>query len=297
VTAMRYTELTLTLPTLATEAISWALQEAGVAGVVLDQRSPDLPAEAPATLRAYLADLPETVTVEAALEAARVALDLFDPDATMHVETRPVEEEDWANSWRRFWHVMRIGRRLVVKPTWESHEPAPDDLVITLDPQQAFGTGTHATTQLCMRALEELAERQPLGTCHDIGTGSGILAITACLLGSEGGVAVDIDPVAVHAARENLEANGFGDRIRCATGGPDLVSEPADTVIANILAEVIIELAGDLARLTRPGGTLVASGILGRKAEAVTDALTPLGFRHRTTMPEGDWVGMVFDRL
>ena len=294
---MRYIELTLTLPPLATEAVAWALQEVGVAGVVLDQRSPEAPADAPALLRAYLADLPETVTADVASAAAREALTRFDPMASMTAETRLVEEEDWANSWRRFWHVMRIGRHLVVKPTWESHDPEPGDLVITLDPQQAFGTGTHATTQLCMRALEDLADRRPLGTFHDIGTGSGILAIAACLLGGEGGMAIDIDPVAVHAARENLVANGHEGRVTCATGGPEIVREPADTVIANILAEVIIELAAELARLTRRGGSLVASGILGRKADAVADALAPHGFRHHETVPEGDWVGMVFDRL
>jgi ribosomal protein L11 methyltransferase len=294
---MRYFELTFTLPVLASEAIAWALQEAGVAGVVLDQRTPDMATDAPATLRAYLADLPETVTVPRALEAATNALGLFDPSASMTSETREVEEEDWANSWRRFWHVMRIGRHLVVKPTWETHEPEVGDLVITLDPQQAFGTGTHATTQLCMRALEEVASHQPLGTVHDVGSGSGILAITACLLGARAGMAVDIDPVAVHAARENIAANGFAARIQCAIGGPEAISEPADTVVANILAEVIIELGGELARITRPGGTLVASGILGRKADAVSDALAPHGFRHQETVPEGDWVGMVFARL
>lgn len=283
---MNYLELSITVPAEAAESVAWNLTERGVPGLVVSERAPEAPVDASATLKAYFPEVapPDMADLE---EAIQEALALF-PGAEYRVETRELPEENWATSWQKYWHVQRIGERIVVKPSWEEYAPEPDDLVITLDPKQAFGTGTHGTTRLCMRALERFMGATPVETVYDVGAGTGILAILAAKLGAKTVVAVDNDPVAVAAAEENAVINGVTVSNRLGSAG-DLEGS-ADLVVANILAEVIIELAPELWRLTRPGGRLVTSGIISRKADDVAHALAAQGFRLLERDHDGDWV-------
>lgn len=289
---MNYLEIAVTVPAHVAESVAWALTEQGLPGVVIEERKPGEAARETSTLKAYLPEIPTAVSLGDLRTAISRTLESTAPGATFEVATRTVPEEDWATSWQQYWHVQKIGDRLVVRPSWEEYEASPEEVVITLDPKQAFGTGTHPTTRLCMRILERVAARGPLGMVFDVGAGSGILAIAALLLGAPEAVAVDTDPVAVAAAEENAEINQVTDRMRNLVGSSDAWGGQAPIIFANILAEVIIEIAQDLYDHTAPGGTLIASGIIERKADAVEQKLQSVGFEVVSREQEGEWVGI-----
>lgn len=283
---MNYLELAITVPAEAAETVAFTLTERGIPGVVVSERSPDAPPSDSLTLKVYFPEVspPDMTEFESAI---RDGLSAF-PGAGFALSERVLPEENWATSWQKYWHVQHLGEHLVVRPSWEAYEPREGDCVITLDPKQAFGTGTHATTRLCMLAIERLMREHPAGTVYDVGAGTGILAILAAKLGATHVVAVDNDPVAVASAEENAAVNGVAVENRLGSAS-DLAGE-ADLVVANILAEVIIAIAPDLYRITRPGGRLLATGIITRKADDVAEALSARGYQVVSRAHEGDWV-------
>lgn len=199
------------------------------------------------------------------------------------VDTSAVKEEEWSTAWKDYYHPTKIGKRLVVCPTWESYTPKAGEVVMRLDPGMAFGTGTHHTTRLCAGMLEETVT--PGCRLLDMGTGSGILSIAALLLGAKEAVGVDIDPVAVRTAGENASLNGFGpDRFTPLCG--DLLRDPRlaekigggfDLIAANIVADVIIALAPAFPRHLKPGGRVVCSGVILPRRDEVVAALEGQG--------------------
>jgi ribosomal protein L11 methyltransferase len=205
-------------------------------------------------------------------------------DGPLTVEQQVVCEEDWAHAWKQFYHPLRVGRRLVIKPTWEPWPPADDpsaarddDVVIELDPQMAFGTGSHPSTQLCLLALEDLVI--PGARVLDVGCGSGILSLAAAQLGASQVIAVDVDPVAVQTACSNSAASSVAERIIVRLGSLDAVPEhDFDVIVANINVPVICQIAADcLARLKTPG-YLIAAGIVDTYLPAPLQALQAAGF-------------------
>lgn len=221
-------------------------------------------------------------------------------------QVRPVQDEDWAHAWKKFYKPIRIGKRMVLKPTWESWQGDPADLVIHLDPGMAFGTGMHPTTRLCIAALEESV--QPGDAVLDIGTGSGVLAICALRLGAARVLATDIDPLAVRVAGENALLNGYdflpedpGARLelRKESVPPDGAGA-FQVVVANILAEVLAKLFDGayantpLAQPLAPGGTMILSGILADRATIVDDAAQRHGLTAVGRFEEGDWVALLY---
>jgi len=211
--------------------------------------------------------------------------------------------EDWSSSWKEGFRPLRIGRRTVVVPSWWDYQAQPGDLVLTLDPGMAFGTGLHATTRLCLRALEE---HPPEGQrVLDVGCGSGILSIASALHGALLVDAIDNDRLAVTATRENAARNHVADQVRVAWG--TLAQSPPtptpihdktgyDMVLANILAEVIIAMAPALARATRPGGIVIMSGILEEKGNMVGERIRKEGIDIVATTSEGGWIALVGQR-
>jgi ribosomal protein L11 methyltransferase len=209
---------------------------------------------------------------------------------------RDVKEEDWANAWKVHFHAHRIGERIVIKPTWREFEAGPDDLVISLDPGMAFGTGLHPTTQLCLRALERIVK--PGHRVLDVGTGSGILALAAARLSASAVYAVDLDGVAIEAAWSNVDANGLRDVIHVRHGDAAELPEAGtfDVVVANIIARVIAASASSLARQLHPGGTLVASGVLLERRDDVAVALEAADLAVVQTDVDGDWCAIIGTR-
>lgn len=210
-----------------------------------------------------------------------------------------IRTEDWANNWKVHFKPVRIGQRLVIKPTWEDYQAAPEDLVIQIDPGMAFGTGAHPTTRMCLESLERICFEQRGGKLPDrvldVGTGSGVLSIAAALMGATRITAVDIDPEAVTVTRENLELNGVHDLVAVST--TDLGDLPGEygVVLANILAEELVRLAPQLTAKVAPGGWLILSGILTEK-----EAFVCAGFPGLTLVEnpkELEWSCLTFRKV
>ncbi len=206
-----------------------------------------------------------------------------------------VSTEDWSNSWKANFKPLRVGRRLLIVPSWEKVQPCPDDLVLHLDPGMAFGTGGHETTRLCLELLEQIMDNMPTlltPSVLDLGTGSGILAMAAVQLGAGRVCAVDIDPDAVEVARENLAINGLLEQVECSTTPLESLSGSFDVILANILAEELVRLAPALAERLAPGGSLVLSGILGEKERLVRSGFAPQPLEYLATLSAGEWVAI-----
>ncbi|MES2463013.1 MAG: 50S ribosomal protein L11 methyltransferase [Armatimonadota bacterium] len=237
--------------------------------------------------------LPVDERLENTLLTLRSALSNDFPASTPEITIRFVAEEDWADAWKQYFKPQRIGDFFIVKPTWEPFSPANQDLVIEIDPGMAFGTGLHATTRLCLRALEKRVT--PDMTVADVGTGSGILAIGAALLGASYVEATDIDPLAVRIARENVAVNRLEDRISVeeATSPPE---GPFQLIVANILADVILAMTPDLYDALMPEGILIASGIIENRSEDVRRGLEFAEFKILQTESDGEWVAITARR-
>ncbi|MBC7227523.1 MAG: 50S ribosomal protein L11 methyltransferase [Thermoflexales bacterium] len=204
---------------------------------------------------------------------------------------RLVAETDWAEAWKQHLTVLHVGRRLVIRPSWLPYIPAEGEVVVELDPGMAFGTGTHPTTQMCLLALEDWV--RPGARVLDLGTGSGILAIAAAKLGAKRVLALDTDPQAVAVARENVYRNGVADRVRVARGSLARAIGKFDLVVVNILARVLVEMAGQgLARRLAPEGRLVAAGLLAAQEEEVREAFQRNGLAVVGRRQVEDWVAL-----
>lgn len=211
-----------------------------------------------------------------------------------------VKTEDWSSSWKEHFKPMRVGRRLMIVPSWEEAHPRPDDIVLQLDPGMAFGTGGHETTRLCLELLEEIMDDMPtlqIPSVLDLGTGSGILAMAAARLGAGRVVAVDIDPQAVEVAQENLAINNLSEQVQCSTTPLESLSGEFDIILANILAEELVRLAPQIMERLAPGGRLVLSGILSEKEKLVRMGFSQQPVEYCETRNQGDWVALLYRKV
>ena len=210
------------------------------------------------------------------------------------LRTRIVHEEDWAEAWKAYFPVMRVGQRLVIRPTWRRHRRLPGDVVLALDPGMAFGTGLHPTTRLCLAALESIAVdgRVDGARVLDVGCGSGILAIAALKLGASDALGVDTDPIAIESTVANARRNRLARRIRARAGRLPSGEPPFDVVVANLIAGVLVPLASALRDELRAGGTLVASGIFVDREADVRSAFEAAGLVIHERTAEGDWAAL-----
>ena len=209
------------------------------------------------------------------------------------LQSRDVDEADWQNAWREHFHILHVGSRTVIVPTWRSYSPSPGDVVIELDPGMAFGTGHHPTTTMCLAALEELVS--PGCSVLDLGCGSGILSIAAARLGASDVLALDIDATAAETAAANVRQNGVDAVVTVGEGTlPHLSLRPGgyDIVVANISSTVIGDLAFSIARAARHEGTVVASGVLDHAKGPVVERLEEAGLSVEGVEVDGDWVAL-----
>ena len=209
--------------------------------------------------------------------------------------TAELQDEDWSDTWKQYFHTEKPGERVVIKPTWEEYEPKDDEVVIELDPGAAFGTGTHATTSMCIRQLEKLLK--PGMTVFDVGTGSGILSIISAKLGAKNIQAVDYDDSVLKIVEENLEQNNVQDIISVAQS--DLMQNvhgKAELVIANIIADIIIRLFDQLDEHLEKGGTLLTSGIIEDRIEDVLAAAEKHGYGVVERLENKGWACITFKR-
>jgi ribosomal protein L11 methyltransferase len=250
----------------------------------------------PAIVRAYIPARDRAAAERTAAEVAEALghLQAFGLRPIGDLRTRIVEEADWADAWKAYFPVMRVGRRLVIRPTWRRHRRAPDDVVLALDPGMAFGTGLHPTTRLCLAGVESLADRGVLTGARvlDVGCGSGILAIAALKLGAATAVGLDTDPIAIEATTANARRNALVRRIRAREGSLPSGEAPFDVVLANLIAGVLVPLADGLRRELRPAGHLLASGIFVDREGDVRAAFEAVGLEVTGRTAEGDWVAL-----
>ncbi|KGA81221.1 ribosomal protein L11 methyltransferase [Lysinibacillus fusiformis] len=311
---MKWSELSIHTKNEAVEAISNILHEAGASGVVIEDSAEfakpredqfgeiyalneeDFPKDG-VIVKAYLSEssfLNETVEE---IKAAITNLTNFNIDIGENVVSIvEVNEEDWATAWKQYYHPVKISERFTIVPTWEQYTPvSTDELIIELDPGMAFGTGTHPTTVMCLQGLEKVIKEGD--TVVDIGTGSGVLSIGAALLGANNVHALDLDEVAVRSAQENVALNKVEDKVAVFHGNLlDTVKEPADVVVANILAEIIMSFTDDAFTIVKPGGLYVTSGIIGAKRDDVKVALEASGFIIEEVLLMEDWVAIIARR-
>ena len=308
-------ELAVTCDTEAVEAVSEILSRVAPGGVSVEpgyQLTDEglgavVDAGRPATVRAYLPARDPRAVREAVAAADRALghLSAFGLREIGALVTTVVHDSDWASAWKRHVRVMRIGRRIVIRPTWRRHRRAPGDVVIAMDPGMAFGTGLHPTTRLCLAGIERWADdgllsRGAAADGHarllDVGCGSGVLAIAAGLLGAGELVGVDTDPIAIEATLANAGRNRLRRRVRAWQGTVPTGAAPFDLVAANLIASVLVALAPRLRDELRPGGRLLASGIFVDREGDVRSALAAAGLAILRREAEGDWVALDAER-
>jgi ribosomal protein L11 methyltransferase len=285
---MQWVEILIEIPAESAEAVTALLLEFGSQGV----------AEIGGDPRILTGFLPESDDLLARLDDLddRLArLTDYGLSAPLNLSYRHVEDADWANEWKRHFRPLEIGRRLVIKPSWETYERDPDRLVIELDPGMAFGTGTHPTTALCLEALEDYVTAGSV--VADIGCGSGILSLAAARLGAAKVHATDIDPLPRQIARENVARNGLEERITIhAMEAFDAAARDCDLVVANIIASVILELIPSVYARLKPGGLFIACGIVEERLPEVVQALAQAGFTVGETRSREVWRAIVSSR-
>ncbi len=314
---MDFTEVTIYTTTAGIDAVALLLDDVGIEGYVLedaedfqeflenteiywDYVDEDLVREKSSEetkLKIYLtrdADGEKQLrAVHAGLENLRAAQE-NNAFGRLTAEISTVRQEDWEWGWKQYFKPFPVGERFVVKPSWEDYIAQNDRMILEIDPASSFGTGSHETTQLCMVALEQTLQKGM--RVLDMGTGSGILAIAAAMLGADVQAVVDIDENCLRTAQENAEKNGVsvgkgfcGDAAKDAALAEALGTE-YDVIVANIVADVIIGMTALFAQKLKTGGTLICSGILSERADAVAAALEAVGFSIAERAQKGDWV-------
>ncbi|HHX57117.1 MAG TPA: 50S ribosomal protein L11 methyltransferase [Clostridiales bacterium] len=211
-----------------------------------------------------------------------------------------VKEEDWANNWKQYFKTLKVGKKLLIKPSWEEYENTENRLILEIDPASSFGTGQHNTTRLCMEFMEDVVK--PNDKILDLGCGSGILSIAGILLGAESVVAVDIEENSVKTTIENFEKNNISSEKYTAYCGNVVVDETIsdklgtgfDLITANIVADVLIAMSSLFKKYLRQNGTLIVSGIIEERKDEVINAITEIGFSLVDEKEKDDWVAAKF---
>jgi ribosomal protein L11 methyltransferase len=254
----------------------------------------------PAIVRGYV-PARDPVAAEAAARSVDLALDhlrAFELRPIGELRTRIVDEADWAEAWKAHFPVLRIGQRIVIRPTWRRHRAHAGDVVIALDPGMAFGTGLHPTTRLCLLGLETIADQAAFRRARviDVGSGSGILSIAAARLGAGDVLALDVDPIAVESTTANADLNGLAGVIRARLGSVPTAEAPADVLVANLIAALLVRLAPELAASLRVGGRWLGSGIFRDREGEVRAAFSAVGLETTERWAEEDWVALAGHR-
>lgn len=305
----RWIEVTVITSHEAVEAVSAVLYDLGVSGVAIEDPKDIIESNTNPKEWDYVEErlLPED-TGEAKVKGYFIYTDKFQniisniknsvdrleefglKKGRGEVTTKEVKEQDWANTWKQYYKPFKIGDHIVIKPTWEDYLEKEGDIVIELDPGMAFGTGDHETTKMCILLLSEYVKK--FSTVFDIGCGSGILSIAASKLGADNVIGVDIDDVAVKAARENVCISGLNNVDIRKGNLIDVIEDKADIIVANIIADAIINLCKDVPKLLKKDGVFIASGIIKDRLQDVEYALNKNGFEIIKNMEMGEWAAI-----
>jgi len=293
-------EITLTIPEVLAEDCSVILFEETGRGTY--QVDPETDSEGPQRIRGFI-PRDEAFRRQFIRLKKRIAsyFSFFPEVPSPGWELRLIPSENWQDNWKRNFKPLKLSPTLVICPTWEEYRPEGREKVLRLDPGQAFGTGGHASTRLCLKVLEDLSEetdplRQPLTRVLDVGTGTGILALAAALFNARSVLAIDSDPLAVAAARLHVSINGFESIIRVEEGTAESIQGVYSLILANLTLADLLPLAGVLQNLLSPGGFLVLSGILHSQAKELIRACVLRKLAFHCLYLEEEWAGVLFSR-
>lgn len=323
---MKWIEICIMTTDEGAEAVYAMLDKSGISSVVIEQSresiqafltetekywdyaDPDeiAPCSGPC-VKAYIADIPENAKLidKVYEETSKLKnIELGFDVGSLEISARTVDDEDWSNNWKAYYKPIPIGNKLLVKPSWEEVQNPDGRTVISLDPGIVFGTGSHQTTRMCIKMLEQTVEKSDV--VLDIGCGSGILMIAALLLGADKAVGADVDAAALHVVKDNAGLNGI-DPKRFSVYIGDVLTDPSlkenleayryDVIVSNITANVIIRLVPFAAQLIKPGGSFIVSGIIGERLDEVLTALNENGFKAADTEIMDDWVAVLSEKL
>ncbi len=283
------------------DAVANFLMEQGANGIIEENQTPSAvhsPADRSILLTAYIRNDSSITDRITSINKYLASLSALTGTAPFELETEEVKDKDWNAQWKSFFQPIKVTKRIVVKPSWIRYYKCSDEIIIELDPGMAFGTGTHPSTRLCLQAIEELVDRfdeQNTGALLDVGTGSGILAIAASLLGIPRVLGIDIDYQAIACARKNAERNRVADKVIFRDAALHNIEGVFSIIVANILPQTLIDLKSDLLHHLAPGGYLILSGILNEKAREVIEAFTG-ELSHITEISEDEWSCLVGNR-
>lgn len=284
--------ISLTVPQTFTEPISNFLLEMGATGIEeVEAKSPQV------GLKAYFPNEGKTNKIERSLHRYLMSLRKLHPEfPSIDIQSESILERDWGENWRKFFKPLRVGSRWVIKPPWANVRLTKDDLLIEINPGMAFGTGTHATTQLCLQALEKRLKKRGLSVL-DIGTGSGILAIAASRLGAREVLGIDIDQVAVDNAKENVIHNRVSEGVRIKRARIGDIRRKFDLVMANLDSKTLMRMRKALIRHLKEQGILILSGVLKVEEDRLRQHyLQPCLLKWVETTQQREWVCLTFKK-
>jgi len=297
-----FKEITVVVPWQASEAVENFLVELEALGTSIERFDLEDSTE---TVRGYFAGDKAMGDLEGSVKAYLKAIEGYFPSpAHWQFSTRVLADKDWQEAWKAFFRPIRVSRRIVIGPTWEPYEARGKETVITIDPGMAFGTGLHATTRLCLEAIDREIDRRIKGNLRkgsmglsflDVGTGSGILAIAAARLGASLVMGIDIDETAIEVARQNLRRNSVEQVVRIGSENLKAIDGCFDLVVANIDFTTLAELKGPLAAHVSPGGRLVLSGIIKKQKKSLREMFEGEGFELVQEKSREGWSCLVFE--
>ncbi|MDA1188102.1 MAG: 50S ribosomal protein L11 methyltransferase [Chloroflexi bacterium] len=300
---MKWVEFSVTVPSEFVEPVSEIFHRYCQGGVAIETAggyNPDEgelpPPQTTATVRAYAPRDNRLDNRRAQIQVGVMLVGQLAPISPLGESE--IEEKDWEEAWKKHFHVLHIGRRTVIVPTWRDYKPRDSDIVIRLDPGMAFGTGHHPTTRMCLEQLESLV--QPGTAVLDVGCGSAILSVAAAHLGAKKVLGVEIEPVAANTGLQNAILNDVSDVVEVIEGTlphPAAQNSAFDLILANISARVIMSLVDEFAAVAKPGARLLASGILNERVDEVAESLKSAGFEREYVEVDGDWVVLVAKKI
>jgi ribosomal protein L11 methyltransferase len=301
----KWLKMEISAPAELMDALGNFLTETGAQGVFQEFLEPQTPggfleAQSYEIIKAYF---PQDIRSEKRIAIVQKYLEslseIFADLAAPSLQTEIISDPDWGEQWKKFFKPIRVSSNIIVKPTWERYAPSSRDIVIEIDPGMAFGTGQHASTRMCIEALEDIIMKDRSvknWKVLDIGCGTGILGITAAKLGAEQVTCVDIDKKAIEIARENAAINHVDDRVRILNQDAASIKEPRNLIIANLTATLLLKIRQNLINLLLPEGYMIISGIIEQDAKNIEEHFCADTLTRNRIITEKEWVCYVFKK-
>jgi ribosomal protein L11 methyltransferase len=301
----KWLKMEISAPAELMDALGNFLTETGAQGVFQESLEPQAPgdfldAQGGEIIKAYF---PQDVRSEKRIAQVQKYLEslseIFAYLATPTLQTEIISDPDWGEQWKKYFKPIRVSNNIIVKPTWERYAPSSRDIVIEIDPGMAFGTGQHASTRMCIEALEDIIMKDRSvkdWKVLDIGCGTGILGITAAKLGAEHVTCVDIDKKAIEIARENAAINHVDDKMEIINQDAATLKEPRNLIIANLTAKLLLKIRPTLINLLEPEGYMIISGIIEQDAKNIEENFSVAPLTQNRVITEKEWVCYVFKK-